>query len=67
MATSSLSLQDGPNSLANIVQHLDSHLGSTFVNGRIHARFGTRNLTLPLQSGQCIEVVSPLVHQIFNH
>jgi hypothetical protein len=37
-------------------------LGSTFVDGGIHPRFGTRNFTAPLAGGQYIEVVLPLDH-----
>ena len=48
--------------LADTVQRLGSRLGSTFVDGGIHPRFGTRNFTLPLQDGHYIEVVCPLDH-----
>ncbi|CAB4655938.1 unannotated protein [freshwater metagenome] len=48
--------------LADTVQRLGSRLGSTFVDGGIHPRFGTRNFTLPLQGGHYIEVVCPLDH-----
>ena len=48
--------------LADTVQRLGSRLGSTFVDGGVHPRFGTRNFTLPLQNGQYIEVVCPLDH-----
>ena len=48
--------------LADTVQRLGSRLGSTFVDGGIHPRFGTRNFTLPLQNGHYIEVVCPLDH-----
>ena len=48
--------------LANTVQRLGSRLGSTFVDGGVHPRFGTRNFTLPLQNGHYIEVVCPLDH-----
>jgi hypothetical protein len=44
------------------VQRLGSRLGSTFVDGGIHPRFGTRNFTCALQNGQYIEVVCPLDH-----
>ena len=37
-------------------------MGSTFVDGGVHPRFGTRNFTLPLQNGHYIEVVCPLDH-----
>jgi hypothetical protein len=48
--------------LADTVQRLGSRLGSTFVDGGIHPRFGTRNFTAPLKNGQYIEVVCPLDH-----
>ncbi len=48
--------------LADTVQRLGSRLGSTFVDGGAHPRFGTRNFTAPLQNGQYIEVVCPLDH-----
>ncbi len=48
--------------LADTVQRLGSRLGSTFVDGGVHPRFGTRNFTAPLQNGQYIEVVCPLDH-----
>ena len=48
--------------LADTVQRLGSRLGSTFVDGGIHPRFGTRNFTAPLIGGQYIEVVCPLDH-----
>jgi hypothetical protein len=48
--------------LADTVQRLGSRIGSTFVDGGIHPRFGTRNFTAPLDGGQYIEVVCPLDH-----
>jgi len=48
--------------LADTVQRLGSRLGTTFVDGGIHPRFGTRNFTAPLLNGQYIEVVCPLDH-----
>ena len=48
--------------LADTVQRLGSRLGTTFVDGGIHPRFGTRNFTAPLTGGQYIEVVCPLDH-----
>jgi hypothetical protein len=50
------------NQLADTVQRLGSRLGSTFVDGGIHPRFGTRNFTTALKNGQYIEVVCPLDH-----
>lgn len=48
--------------LADTVQRLGARLGSTFVDGGIHPRFGTRNFTLALKHRQYIEVVCPLEH-----
>ncbi len=48
--------------LADTVQRLGSRLGTTFVDGGIHPRFGTRNFTAALKNGQYIEVVCPLDH-----
>jgi hypothetical protein len=48
--------------LSDTVQRLGSRLGSTFVDGGIHPRFGTRNFTCALKNGQYIEVVCPLDH-----
>ena len=48
--------------LSDTVQRLGSRLGSTFVDGGIHPRFGTRNFTTPLKNNQYIEVVCPLDH-----
>jgi hypothetical protein len=48
--------------LSDTVQRLGSRLGSTFVDGGIHPRFGTRNFTASLRNGQYIEVVCPLDH-----
>ncbi len=48
--------------LAETVQSIDSSVGTTFVDGGIHPRFGTRNFTAPLLDGKYIEVVCPLDH-----
>lgn len=48
--------------LADTVQRLGSRLGTTFVDGGIHPRFGTRNFTAALLDDQYIEVVCPLEH-----
>jgi hypothetical protein len=48
--------------LADTVQRLGSRLGSTFVDGGVHPRFGTRNFTMPLTDSHYIEVVCPLDH-----
>jgi len=48
--------------LADTVQRLGARLGSTFVDGGIHPRFGTRNFTCALKNSQYIEAVCPLDH-----
>ena len=48
--------------LADTVQRLGSRLGSSFVDGGVHPRFGTRNFTTPLINSQYLEVVCPLDH-----
>lgn len=53
--------------IADTVQRLGSRLGSTFVDGGIHPRFGTRNFTASLKNGQYIEVVCPLDHPATEH
>ena len=53
--------------LADTVQRLGSRLGSTFVDGGIHPRFGTRNFTTSLKHGQYIEVVCPVDHPATEH
>jgi len=48
--------------LVDVVQRIGSRIGSAFIDGGIHPRFGTRNFTLPLKNGHYIEVVCPLDH-----
>lgn len=48
--------------LADTVQRLGARLESTFVDGGIHPRFGTRNFTCALKDGLYLEVVCPLEH-----
>ena len=48
--------------LVDVVQRIGSRIGSAFVDGGIHPRFGTRNFTLPLKNGHYLEVVCPLDH-----
>lgn len=48
--------------LVDVVQRIGSRIGSPFVDGGIHPRFGTRNFTLPLKKGHYLEVVCPLDH-----
>ncbi len=48
--------------LVDVVQRLGSRIGSAFIDGGIHPRFGTRNFTLPLKNGHYLEVVCPINH-----
>ena len=48
--------------ISDVVQRIGSQIGTAFVDGGIHPRFGTRNFTAPLLTGQYIEVVCPLDH-----
>ena len=48
--------------LVDVVQRLGSRIGSAFIDGGIHPRFGTRNFTLPLKNDRYLEVVCPLDH-----
>jgi hypothetical protein len=48
--------------LPGTAEHLGARLGSTFVDGGVHPRFGNRNFTIPLKYGQYIEVLCPLDH-----
>ncbi len=48
--------------LVDVVQRIGSRIGSAFVDGGIHPRFGTRNFTMSLKNGHYLEVVCPLDH-----
>ena len=48
--------------IADTVQRLGAAVGTAFIDGGVHPRFGTRNFTVPLQNGHYIEVVCPLDH-----
>jgi hypothetical protein len=48
--------------LVDVVQRMGSRIGSAFIDGGIHPRFGTRNFTLALKNGHYLEVVCPLEH-----
>jgi len=48
--------------ISDVVNRIGSQIGTAFVDGGIHPKFGTRNFTAPLQNGQYIEVVCPLDH-----
>ncbi|KAA1422130.1 VOC family protein [Mumia zhuanghuii] len=57
-----LSFAAGPDGLAATTARLSDALGSPFVDGGNHPRFGTRNMVLPLARDQYVEVVSVLDH-----
>jgi len=57
-----LSYATSHDQLVDVVQRLGSRIGSAFIDGGIHPRFGTRNFTLPLKNGHYLEVVCPLDH-----
>jgi hypothetical protein len=48
--------------LSDTVQRLGAKLGTSFIDGGIHPRFGTRNFTAPLKNNRYVEVVCPLDH-----
>lgn len=48
--------------ISNVVNRIGSQIGTAFIDGGIHPKFGTRNFTAPLLNGQYIEVVCPLDH-----
>jgi len=48
--------------IPDVVNRIGSQIGTAFVDGGIHPKFGTRNFTAPLLNGQYIEVVCPLDH-----
>ena len=48
--------------LIDVVQRIGSRIGTSFIDGGIHPRFGTRNFILPLKHNQYLEVVCPLDH-----
>jgi hypothetical protein len=48
--------------ISDVVNRIGSQIGTVFIDGGIHPKFGTRNFTAPLLNTQYIEVVCPLDH-----
>jgi hypothetical protein len=57
-----LSYAAGPDGLKATAARLGELLGQKFVDGGIHPRYGTTNMTLPLRGGIYLEVVEALDH-----
>lgn len=57
-----LSYAAGPDGLASTAQRIGGLLGRDFIDGGVHPRFGTRNMTLPLADGTYLEIVEVLDH-----
>jgi len=57
-----LSFAAGPDGLAATAERIGGLLGTAFVDGGVHPRFGTRNMVLPLADHTYLEVVEVLDH-----
>lgn len=57
-----LSFAAGPDGLASTAERIGELLGREFVDGGVHPRFGTRNMTLPLGGHTYLEIVEVLDH-----
>lgn len=52
----------GPDGLSGTTDRLTELLDAKFVDGGVHPRFGTRNMLLPLENEQYLEIVEVLDH-----
>src|SRR3954454_5938386 len=57
-----LSFAAGPDGLAATAERIGAQLGTPFLDGGVHPRFGTRNMELPLADHTYLEVVEVLDH-----
>jgi len=57
-----LSFAAGPDGLVATAERIGELLGTTFIDGGVHPRFGTRNMVLPLADHTYLEVVEVLDH-----
>jgi len=48
--------------ISDVVNRIGSQIGTAFIDGGVHPKFGTRNFTAPLLNGQYIEIVCPMDH-----
>ena len=48
--------------ISDVINRIGSQIGTAFIDGGIHPKFGTRNFTAPLLNGQYIEVVCTMDH-----